>query len=146
MAISVQKVTNFVGSDKKPSNMFIVSVDRDHFEKLYKITRVLNFTNKIEILKPLRSVIQCHWCLRFGYESLHCQMQLKSVKSGQNHTSYECSVKKSSCTTSKCLNWVLDHSALRKGCIILKIPIGAKIKSKISRDSKRQFSSKFTSD
>ena len=58
MGISVQRVSNFIGRDKKPSTMFIVTVGRDHLDEIYKVTRVLDFSVKIENLKPLKQIIQ----------------------------------------------------------------------------------------
>ena len=80
MDIRVQRVSNIIGRVKRPSTMYIVTVDRDHLEKVYKISRVLDFSVKIENLKPLKNIIQCHRCQRFGYMSIHCQMKPRCVK------------------------------------------------------------------
>ena len=47
MDIPVQKASNFVGRDNKLSTMFIVTAGRDHLEKAYKISGVLDFSVRV---------------------------------------------------------------------------------------------------
>ena len=131
MGIPVQKVSNFIGRDKRPSTMYIVTVGRDHLDKVYKINRVLDFSVKIETLKPLKSIVQCHKCQRFGHVSMHCEMKPRCVKCGDNHVSSECSLKKSPGTKCKCVNCGLDHPASYRGCEAHKSAMAARSKARV---------------
>jgi len=133
MGIPAIRVSNFIGRDRKPSTMFIVCVDRDNIEKLFNVKRILDFAVKIENLKPLKNVIQCHRCQRLGHASLHCQMQPRCVKCGKNHISTECPLKKSPETKCTCVNCGLEHPASYKGCEAHKLAMAAKEKMKGAR-------------
>lgn len=132
--------TELAKNNISPREVKLLYKTRDNSSALY----VLNFAKGTVKLNKLREVqylfnvvvswrhwtrrvndiLQCFRCQRFGHGSRHCNMQLRCVKCGKQHTSGDCTIPKKASGGSiskthkdiKCANCGQNHAASFREC------------------------------
>lgn len=141
-------------SDDGNSALYLLHFDKGHI-KLNTLREVRHLFNVIVwwryFTKKKSDVIQCYRCQRFGHGSRHCNMMVRCVKCGEQHTSSACKLPRRDELSEemqtnfrqnvKCANCQQNHTANFKDCPYrkdyLKQQEQKNLRSRLARDKAR---------